>query len=147
MATAEIVMEGLPSPGGYEATLYRIDPPIEGTDHLLVYHRPPIAGQPGHMSVILATPGGVGMNGHMGQAPSGSFTTNAPDHILALQLAGGYRIVESSPETVVAEMFDPADHTVAEVNAYLDTAEPAEQVRVLEAERAGKARKGILGEG
>lgn len=145
MATAEIVMDGLPSPGGYEATLYRIDPPIKGTDHLLVYHRPPMWGQPGHMSVILATPGGVGLNGRMDQAPSGSFTTNTPDHILALQLAGGYHIVEPSPSAVAADLFEPADHNVLEVNAYLDKADPTEQVRILEIERAGKARKGILG--
>ena len=144
MATAEIVLDGLPSPGGYEATLYRIAPPLKGTDHLLVYHRPPMWGQPGQMSVILATSGGVGLNGRMDQAPSGSFTTNTPDHILALQLAGGYRIV--APEPVPErELFDPSAHTVDEVNTYLATADPVEVERVLEAERAGKARIGILG--
>lgn len=142
MATAEIVMDGLPSPGGYEATLYRIDPPIQGTDHVLVYHRPKIHGQPGQMSVILATPGGVGYGGRM-DAVQGTYVTDEPNHHLALQLAGGYRIVEPAP--VVVSVFDPAAHTVTEVNDYLNNADPAEQARVLEAERAGKARKGILG--
>lgn len=144
MATAEIVMDGLPSPGGYEATLYRIDPPIQGTDHVLVYHRPKIHGQPGQMSVILATPGGVGYGGRM-DAVQGTYVTDEPNHHLALQLAGGYRIVEPAP--VVVSVFDPSAHTVSEVNAYLETVDEAERARVLEAERAGKARKGILGGG
>ena len=95
MATAEIVMEGLPSPGGYEATLYKVDPPIQGTDHVLVYHRPPMWGQPGQMAVILATEGGVGYGGRMDPV-QGTYTTDEPNHILALQLAGGYRIVEGA---------------------------------------------------
>ncbi|MFZ2528428.1 MAG: hypothetical protein WAX14_12345 [Rhodococcus sp. (in: high G+C Gram-positive bacteria)] len=93
MPTAQIVADGLPSPGGYEATLYRIDPPMQGTDHLLVYHRPRMFGQPGRMSVVLATEGGVGHRGRM-DAVQGTYTTDEPNHILALQLAGGYRIVE-----------------------------------------------------
>lgn len=145
MATAEIVMDGLPSPGGYEATLYRIDPPIQGTDHVLVYHRPKIHGQPGQMSVILATPGGVGYGGRM-DAVQGTYVTDEPNHHLALQLAGGYSIVEPEAATVpTAESFDPSGHTVNEVNTYLETAEPAERDRVINAERVGKARKGILG--
>lgn len=94
MATAEIVMDGLPSPGGFEATLYRIDPPMQGTDHLLVFHQPSMFGQPGQMKVVLATEGGVGYGGRMDLAVQGSYTTNEPNHHLALQLAGGYRIVE-----------------------------------------------------
>jgi len=56
------------------------------------------------------------------------------------------------PETVWAEVavprsvFDPADHTVAEVNAHLEKADDDERERVLAAERAGQARKGILGD-
>ena len=55
------------------------------------------------------------------------------------------------PETVWAEVevprrvFDPSAHSVAEVNAYLDRAEDDERDRVLAAERAGKARVGVLG--
>lgn len=44
-----------------------------------------------------------------------------------------------------AYLFDPGAHSVAEVHAYLDTADEAEQVRVQEKEAAGKARKGIIG--
>lgn len=43
-------------------------------------------------------------------------------------------------------VFDPADHTVEEVNDHLADADDAEQARVLEAERGGKARVGVLGE-
>lgn len=40
--------------------------------------------------------------------------------------------------------FDPAEHTVAEVNAHLEKADADERARVLAAERDGQARKGIL---
>jgi hypothetical protein len=55
------------------------------------------------------------------------------------------------PETVWSEVevprriFDPSDHTVAEVNVYLERADDDERDRVLAAERAGKARTGVLG--
>jgi len=40
--------------------------------------------------------------------------------------------------------FDPTAHTVAQVNEYLETAEPSEVERVLAAEADAEARKGIL---
>lgn len=40
--------------------------------------------------------------------------------------------------------FDPAEHNVGEVLDYLADAEPDEVQRVLDAERDGKARKGVL---
>ena len=40
--------------------------------------------------------------------------------------------------------FDPSEHTVDEVNAYLE-AHPDDSDRVLTLEEAGKARVGILG--
>lgn len=46
---------------------------------------------------------------------------------------------------VMGEGDDPADFTVDQVNAYLEEASEEEVDRVLEAERAGEARKGILG--
>lgn len=55
------------------------------------------------------------------------------------------------PDTVWAEIevprrvFDPADHTVAQVVAHLERADDEERARVLAAERAGKARAGVLG--
>ncbi|WP_027933733.1 hypothetical protein [Amycolatopsis thermoflava] len=45
-----------------------------------------------------------------------------------------------------AEPFDPSDHTVTEVLAYLDGADDVERTRVLDAEKAGKNRRGIVGE-
>ncbi|WP_039583462.1 hypothetical protein [Rhodococcus sp. Chr-9] len=100
MSTAEIVADGLASPGGFEATLYRVDPPIQGTDHLLVWHQPRMFGQPGQMKVVLATPGGAGYGKRM-DAIAGTYVTDEPNHHLALQLAGGYQIV--TPETVEVE--------------------------------------------
>ncbi|MEU0465024.1 hypothetical protein ABZ215_13555 [Amycolatopsis sp. NPDC006131] len=49
-------------------------------------------------------------------------------------------------EAAGAEPFDPGDHTVTEVMAYLDDADDVERARVLDAEKAGKNRRGIVGE-
>lgn len=43
-------------------------------------------------------------------------------------------------------VFDPSAHKVDEVNAYLASADDAERDRVLDAERAGQARKSVLGD-
>lgn len=43
----------------------------------------------------------------------------------------------------LADPYDPAEHTVAEVVTYLASADQAERTRVIEAEAAGKARKTI----
>lgn len=47
------------------------------------------------------------------------------------------------PEETAGAEFDPSDHTVDEVEAYLATADDAERERVLAAEKAGKARKSL----
>lgn len=90
MATAEMVIDGLPGFAGL-ATLYRIDPPIQGADHLILYHRPRMYRQPGQMTVVLGTEGGVVYGTDVRPQP-GTYTTDEPNHSLALQLAGGYRI-------------------------------------------------------
>lgn len=46
---------------------------------------------------------------------------------------------------VPRRMFDPSNHTVPEVTAHLENADDDERERVLAAERAGKARAGVLG--
>lgn len=43
--------------------------------------------------------------------------------------------------------FDPTTATVAQVQEYLGTADETERQRVLDAERSGQNRKGILGDG
>lgn len=57
--------------------------------------------------------------------------------------------VEDEPDSDAGpagdEEFDPAAHTVAEVAAYLADADDDEKTRVLAAEQAGQARKGIIG--
>ncbi len=42
--------------------------------------------------------------------------------------------------------FNPEEHTVAEVKEHLSAADPVEAEQVLQAEKDGKARKGVLGE-
>lgn len=46
--------------------------------------------------------------------------------------------------TANAELFDPTDHKVEEVQAYLETADEAERTRVLAVEEAGKKRVSLL---
>lgn len=67
------------------------------------------------------------------------------------QLADAVRELQElvkSPESIDAQdgerKFDPSEHDVDEVNEYLATAVLDEHDRVLQAEKAGKARKGIL---
>lgn len=43
------------------------------------------------------------------------------------------------------DAFNPSDHTVADVQAYLETADEAERTRVLDAERSGKGRSTLIG--
>lgn len=149
MPTAVLVEDGI---GGFAgpASLYRIDPPMKGTDHVLVYYRPPILGQEGQLTVVLATAGGA-VFGQDVRPQQGTHVTREPNHHLALQLAGGYTIVDAEPEPTTtkvetSQVYDPANYTVDEVNTYLAEASPEERDRVLQAEREGKARKGILGE-
>lgn len=46
--------------------------------------------------------------------------------------------------TEQTEQFNPSDHNVDDVNAYLETASDDERARVLQAETEGQSRKGIL---
>lgn len=57
--------------------------------------------------------------------------------------SGIEELIEDVTAHVVAR-FDPAKHTVAEVNAYI-AEHPSDRQRIIRAERRGKARKGILG--
>jgi len=47
-------------------------------------------------------------------------------------------------ESDLSKPFDPNEHNAPEVMAYLDTVDEAEQWRVLELEKDGRGRKGIL---
>jgi hypothetical protein len=51
--------------------------------------------------------------------------------------------LEEVPEESGEELFDPGEHTVTEVNAYL-AEHPEDRDRVLAEEEAGRGRKGIL---
>ena len=65
---------------------------------------------------------------------------------------GGHDMIRSNPDGSAVEgdrtegQFDPSEHTVDEVLAHLEGKDAAYQNRVLDQERAGQARKGIVGE-
>lgn len=46
--------------------------------------------------------------------------------------------------SIIADPFDPSEHTVLEVEEYLEGVDDQERARVIEVERIGRARKGIL---
>lgn len=70
----------------------------------------------------------------------------APNGINAATEEGVKSLKEVKAEAP-SEEFDPADHSVAEVRAHLDSADDEERARVLEAEKAGKGRKSLVEEG
>lgn len=49
-----------------------------------------------------------------------------------------------TPAAAPSGPFDPAEHTVTQVNAHLAGADAGERARVLQAEAEGRARRGIL---
>ncbi|WP_094980358.1 hypothetical protein [Rhodococcus pyridinivorans] len=94
MPTALQVADGL---GGWAgpATLYRVDPPLEGKDHLLLFHQPPMYGQVGQMVVLLADEDAQVKDS---RPTHGTHATNDPNHPFTLQMAGGYRLIQSVDE-------------------------------------------------
>lgn len=53
--------------------------------------------------------------------------------------------VPAALAAVLPGLFDPGEHSAADVNTYLGDADPAEAERVIAAEQAGKARITITG--
>ncbi|MFE3578717.1 hypothetical protein [Streptomyces vinaceus] len=73
---------------------------------------------------------------------------------LAYFRRSGYRVVDDAPteasspaDPAPAADFDPSEHTVDDVLAYLADADEAERARVLAVEEAGQARVTILKKG
>lgn len=83
----------------------------------------------------------------VGEAPEGEKTPDfsaAPAKKTAAKKAEKEEAPAAEATESADDAFDPSDHTVAEVKAYVAEADDAEKARVIEAEKAGKARKGIL---
>lgn len=55
-------------------------------------------------------------------------------------------VLAAVAEAVPGDVYDPAGYSVADVNEHLASVDDGERARILDAERAGKARKGILGD-
>lgn len=83
-----------------------------------------------------------------------SFTKGEPGFAAKLnQLGDAVRQLQGAVDGLIGDItsavgapieFDPSEHDVDEVNDYLATAALDEYDRVLQAEKAGKARKGVL---
>lgn len=93
MPTATMVADNLSGFAG-PGTLYRVDPPLKGTEYVLLYYRPEMFGQPGQLNVILSDPYGAVFGGDV-RPQQGTYVTDKPDHALALRIAG-YELVEDT---------------------------------------------------
>ena len=84
-----------------------------------------------------------------GFAAAGILTIDTEDQAAILALSEGTAPEPAAPaddsDGRMAAGDDPGRYTVPQVNDYLATADDAEKARVLEAERAGKARSSIDG--
>lgn len=77
---------------------------------------------------------------------TGTATVKALSPGLARWLrAAGYKITDLDKEPEEAHAYTPGDHKVEDVLKYLAQADEDERERVLALEKAGAARKGILG--
>ena len=78
----------------------------------------------------------------VGEAPEGEIV---PDFSAApAPKAAATAGAEEAAPSEAAELFDPSTAKVDEVIAYVAGADDAERARVLEAEKAGKARKTLI---
>ena len=74
---------------------------------------------------------------------SGNAAMDAPP-VQPAPTPSGAQGAEGAPPSPSAPAFDPTDHTVSEVLAYLERADVPERARVIDAERAGRARVTIV---
>jgi hypothetical protein len=73
------------------------------------------------------------------------YTTSNNAEVTRLRLSRAYEEVGVEPvPTVADERFHPGDHTVKEIQAYLDE-NPDDAPRVISEEKAGQARVSIVG--
>lgn len=106
------------------------------------------------MTIHNVTAPDPGYNGNVGNVrfAAGKATIDGEKNPAELRYcqAAGYHVEEADkpepkqePKGDGDKPFDPADHNADEVLAYLNDADKAEAARVLDAEAAGKGRKGI----
>ncbi len=82
---------------------------------------------------------------------TGGAVINVTDEKGQRLLAGGqfHPVEDDETEPVEnddADLFDPSEHTVEDVQAHLADADEAETERVLDAERNGKNRSSLVGD-
>ncbi|MCI7690317.1 MAG: trigger factor, partial [Trueperella pyogenes] len=87
----------------------------------------------------------VDVNAILGEKPEGEVTPEFTAKPAATKKA---KALAEAPAESAAEApagdFDPAEHKVDEVLAYVESADDTEKARVLEAEKNGKARKTLI---
>ena len=99
MPTATIVETGLGNWPSSDATLYRLDPPVDGVDQVVVWVTP---AQPHLPARAIAVPAGEHRPPSL--KPIVEYAHPAgPNHAGALWLLGGYDIVEAAPADEASE--------------------------------------------
>lgn len=115
-----------------------------------------LAEEAGHKYDVATTSNGYIVLKDVADAFSASPAKKAEDKAKAEAQAEADRLAKDAQEKMLAgsdaneggsgnaDLFDPADHTVTEVNAYLADATEEERTRVLSAEKDGKARASLV---
>lgn len=76
--------------------------------------------------------------------PTSSVRTTSTGYLVPTEIVDGVKVAEEPDR--ISDDYDPAYHSVDEVEAYLASTNEVERERVLEAERNGKARKSLVGD-
>lgn len=130
---------------------------VDGRSQVTAQELLKLAEEAGHKYDVATTSNGYIVLKDVADAFSASPAKKAEDKAKAEAQAEADRLAQEAEEKMLASakkaeedaqaeanLFDPADHTVTEVNAYLADATEEERVRVLSAEKDGKARASLV---
>lgn len=133
---------------------------IDGRSQVTAQALLKLAEEAGHKYDVATTTNGYIVRKDVAEAFSSSPAKEAEEKAKAEAQAEADRIAKEAEDKMLAEaekarleaeedngsadLFDPADHTVAEVNEYLANATEEERARVISAEKDGKARASLV---
>lgn len=130
---------------------------VDGRSQVTAQELLKLAEEAGHKYDVATTSNGYIVLKDVADAFGASPAKKAEDKAKAKAQAEADRLAQEAEEKMLASakkaeedaqaeanLFDPADHTVTEVNAYLADATEEERARVLSAEKDGKARASLV---
>lgn len=130
---------------------------VDGRSQVTAQELLKLAEEAGHKHDVATTSNGYIVLKDVAEAFGASPAKKAEDKAKAKAQAEADRLAQEAEEKMLASakkaeedaqaeanLFDPANHTVAEVNDYLADATEEERDRVLSAEKDGKARASLV---